>query len=134
MKLLKYFIGSNTSAKEFDSPFFRDLFSNFKIKMPCSKTFSEVILKSVFEKLNACIIKKLEEAESIFLISDIWTNRQMKDFMGLAANIIDLNFEKETLVIGMTMMPGAHNGENIKESIESIVNNFTFNKNKIHGN
>lgn len=43
MKLVKYFIGSNTAAKEFDSPFFRDLFSDFKIKIPCSKTFSEVI-------------------------------------------------------------------------------------------
>lgn len=103
MKIVKYFIASNTAAKEFDSAFFRDLFSDFKIKIPCSTTFSEVILKSVFDKLNACNNIKLEEAESICLISDIWTNKQMKDFMGLAANIISLNFVKEAIFIGMTM-------------------------------
>ena len=43
--------------------------------------------------------------------------------MGLAANIINLNFDKETIVIGMTMN-GSHNAENIKEAIENVVNMF----------
>ena len=134
IKLVRYFIASNSAAQEFDSPWFRELLTSTSIKLPCSKTFSTVILKSVFEKLNGLIESKLNQAESICLISDIWTNRQMKDFMGLAVNMIDSYFEKSTLVIGMCIMPGSHNAENIKLAIESIVNRFSFDKSKIHGN
>ena len=57
----------------------------------------------------------------------------MLDFMGLATNIIDLNFNKTTVVIGMILMPGNHCAENIKEAIETLVNRFDFDKSKIHG-
>ena len=42
LKLVKYFIASNTAASEFDSPFFRDLFSSTTFKIPCAKVFSTV--------------------------------------------------------------------------------------------
>ncbi len=45
LKIAKYFIASNTAASEYDSVYFRELLSSFKIKIPCSKTFFEVILK-----------------------------------------------------------------------------------------
>jgi hypothetical protein len=133
MKLVRYFIASNSAAQEFDSQWFRELFASSNIKLPCAKTFSTVILKSIFEKLNVLIDLKLNQAESICLISDIWTSKQMNDFMGLAVNLINSQFEKSTLVIGMCMMPGAHNAENIKLAIETIVNRFSFDKSKIHG-
>ncbi len=133
LKIVKYFIASNTAASEFDSVYFRELLSSFKIKIPCSKTFSEVILKSVMDKLAVVINKKLEDSCSICLISDIWTSKQMLDFMGLAANLIDRNFEKSTIVIGMCLMPGKHNAENIKLAIENIINNFEFDKSIING-
>jgi len=41
------------------------------------------------------------------------------DFMGVAANIINKNFQKSTIVIGLEMMPGSHNAENIKVAIIS---------------
>lgn len=53
--------------------------------------------------------------------------------MGLAASIINRDFESETLVIGMELMPGNHSAENIKLAIESIINKFKFDKSKIHG-
>jgi hypothetical protein len=37
------------------------------------------------------------------------------DFMGVAANIINKNFQKTTIVIGLEMMPGSHNAKNIKD-------------------
>ncbi len=61
---------------------------------------------------------------SICLISDIWTSKTMYDLMGIAVNVINRKFERQTLVIGMELMPGAHNAPNIISSIQSIVNKY----------
>ncbi|CAF1137446.1 unnamed protein product [Brachionus calyciflorus] len=121
IKLVKFFIGSNSSLNQFDSIYFKDLFSSQKIDIPCSKTFCEKTLPAVYESVNNEIEKKLKRAASICLVSDIWTNKPILDFLGLAANIVYDNFEKEILVIGMVRMSGRHNAENIKQAIESIV-------------
>ena len=58
----------------------------------------------------------------------------MLDFMGLAVNIINGKFEKQTLVIGMKLMPGAHNAKNIISAITDLINRYTsFDKSNIHG-
>ena len=57
----------------------------------------------------------------------------MLDFMGIAANIIKSDFTRQTIVIGMCPMPGSHNAENIKKAIETLVNEYTFNKSILSG-
>jgi len=79
------------------------------------------------------INQKLEDAIVVTLISDIWTSPEMLDFIGLAANITTSAFEKEVVVIGMMRMPGSHCAENIKTSIEAMVNRFALDKSKING-
>jgi hypothetical protein len=86
------------------------------------------------EKLTEALNSKLENAFSVCLISDIWTNKSMLDFMDLASKIIDVNFNRKTLVIGMMLMPGNHSADYIKEAIETLVNIYDFDKSKIHGN
>jgi len=79
------------------------------------------------------INQKLEDAIVVTLISDIWTSPEMLDFIGLAANITTSAFEKEVVVIGMMRMPGSYCAENIKTSIEAMVNRFALDKSKING-
>jgi hypothetical protein len=86
------------------------------------------------EKLTEALNSKLENAFRVCLISDIWTNKSMLDFMGLASKIIDVNFNRKTLVIGMMLMPGNHSADYIKEAIETLVSIYDFDKSKIHGN
>ena len=51
LKLIKFFVSSNMSTSCFDNPHFRDLFSGYKMEIPCAKTFSTTILSDVFEKV-----------------------------------------------------------------------------------
>ena len=86
----------------------------------------------MLDLLHITIEDILNDAISICLISDIWTN--MLDFLGLAANLINSKFEKKTLVIGMMLMPGAHNAENIALAITTLINRYkSLDKTKIHG-
>ena len=91
----------------------------------------KIILKNMFSFLNNQISNKLIDAKFITLITDIWTNVQMTDFLALGAAIVNAFFDKELLIIGMVRMLEAHNAENIKKAIESILNNLDFNKAKI---
>ena len=134
IRIVRYFITSNSAASEFDNPSFKDLLKNSSLPKFCSKTFSEVILKAVFTKVQAEIEILLQNAESVCLISDIWSSKQMLDFMGVAVNLIYDNFERETIVIGLDLMPGIHNAENIKIALENIVNCIKFDKVVISGN
>ena len=69
----------------------------------------------------------------ICLISDIWSNRAMLDFMGIAATLMNKEGKREIMTIGMTRMSGGHCAENIKKAIEEIVNRFVFDKRKLIG-
>ena len=102
-------------------------------KIPCTETFSSTIIKKVLELLRNEIKKKLNEAKSICLISDVWSNKQMLAFMGLVAVVINKHFEKELVVIGMIEMPLRHCAEDIKKAIETIVNSYEFDYSKIKG-
>jgi len=66
-------------------------------------------------------------------MSDIWTTKQMIDLMGAAFNLIDSKFQKKTIVIGMMLMPGKHNAENIASALMSLVNRYkSLDKSIIH--
>lgn len=132
IKLVKYFIASNAALDQLDLLYFKDLLPE-KVDIPCAKTFCEKTLPEIFSRVNSIIEKKLQSAVSICLISDIWTNKQMLDFLGLAANLVYKNLEREELVVGLSSMIGRHNAENIKAAIELVINRFQFDKSKISG-
>lgn len=130
LKLVRFFISSNTSICQLANVYMRDLVS---FNLPSVSHFTEMVLPEVLEKVHANINHKLQDAENISLISDIWTDRQMHDFMGLAASVISELFEREFIVIGMIIMPGNHCAENIQLAIESLVNKYEFDTTKIIG-
>ena len=84
------------------------------------------------KKLHYSIEKKIQNALSVCLIVDIWTNRIMSDFIGLGASLIKDRFQKELFIIGLTRMNGAHNAENIKQRVEYMINKYSFDKSKVH--
>lgn len=109
LRIVKYFIKSDSAINDFDCSIFRDIFKDYKIKIPCSKTFKNVIIDDVYMKVKKEINSLSSSAFSICLISDIWTNKQMLDFMGVAAAVVKPNFEREFVVIELELMSGSHN-------------------------
>lgn len=117
-----------------NNPYLINILKKAGIKIPGEKSFKRIILPETIKKVKNVINTKLEDASVVILIVDIWSDSQMNDFMGLAAMITNNILEKECLVIGFAKMIGAHNSENIKKSMELIINSYTFDKSKIKGN
>ncbi|RNA32932.1 hypothetical protein BpHYR1_042562 [Brachionus plicatilis] len=72
-------------------------------------------------------------AKYVVLIVDAWTSKTKKEFVVVAAIVIDQKFKRDIFVLGILRLFGRHNAENVKKIIEEIVNSFEFNKNKISG-
>ena len=81
--------------------------------------------------MKKIIDSELSKAKTISLITDIWTNKIMADYLALACIYIDKNYKEKMLVLGLSEMDGSHNAENIKIVIEKIINNYAFDKRKI---
>jgi endonuclease III len=103
--LIKYFISSNNSLVELTNKYFKKLMVKAKIKTPNYRTFVNKFLPEVMKQIHEATLSKLNLATSISLITDILTYKQLKDFIAVAANIINEKFNKELLVIGFTRMP-----------------------------
>ena len=99
VKMVRYFVASNTAAKNFDCPYFRDLLVGYSVQRPCSDTYSNSILPSIVQAVKYELEKLLNKCFSVCMISDIWTSKHMLDLV--ATNIIDIKtFNRETILIG----------------------------------
>ena len=103
--------------------------------MPHEKSFMETIIPKVVRKGKLKIEELLRQATSITLLIDLWDSKQMIDFMGTCAALIFPDMSRKLIVIGIERMlgDGHHNAENIGLTLEKIVNQYSFNKNKIKG-
>ena len=131
LDLVRWFISSNASLESLENVFLRRLLSD-KFDLPHSYSFINTIIPEIISKLRNSIQEKLFQAETICLISDMWTNKQNSDFIGLAAVITNKSWEREIIVIDMIRMPGNdHRAENIKIAIEQMIISYSFDKSKI---
>ena len=83
--------------------------------------------------LTTTIGAKLASAEKICLITDNWSDPQMRSFIALATNIVYADFNRDTIVVGMMNMPGEHRAENIQECVQRLINKYDFDKSKCVG-
>ncbi len=77
--LVKYFVSSNSSHSSLENKYLRKLLN----KIVGTKSFDDKILPEIYEKLRTKIKEKLEKAEDVCLMSDIWTNMQNSDFIAI---------------------------------------------------
>jgi hypothetical protein len=120
LNLVKYFISSNGALRELKNKWLRELISIEVLPGPDS--FRKTILPEVYRKMREEIEKRLNQASTICLLTDLWCNTQTSDFIGLCAVLTTPSFEREMLTVDMIRMPGKrHTAENIKVAIEQMV-------------
>ena len=76
---------------------------------------------------------KVDDSLIIALIVVMWSDPQMTSFMGLAWMITTNEFAIEYFVLWLEEMHGSQTTENVKKTIEDIVNKYTFDFSKIKG-
>ena len=74
--------------------------------------------------------EQFENSEQISVTLDIWTDRQMRAFLGVTDHYIE-NFELKNTVLACRRFSGSHTGENILNQFEDILDSFSI-KDKVH--
>jgi hypothetical protein len=121
------------ALNQLKNPYLHQMLRN-SLDVPSYKTVRYQLLPDIYSLLKKRLEQKLSAAKSVALMVDIWTNRIMVPYIGVAASLGYDLAKKEMLVIGFDKMPpGAHNSESLKLAIETIVNRFAFEKSKIAG-
>jgi len=131
--LAKFFISSNTSLKDFRNPYLTHLLNQAGIQNYSSKTFKRTIIPDIMKQVRNGLADKLNRAKSITMITDLWSNKQMIPFLGLAVSCTFENLEQQNYVIGLKRIYGKHNAENIKDLIEEILSEYEFDYSNIVG-
>lgn len=130
LNLIKWIIFSNQSLNQLKIPYLRNIISP-DLRIPSYYSFRKNILPEVMAKLHEAIETKLNNAVTISLIVDTWTNTVGSEFLALSAITTNEALEKEFMVIGFLVLQNGHSAERIKEAIETIINKYNFDKSKI---
>ena len=108
------------------------LFSLFKegFKIGCYKTFKKRV-DDVVDMLKTDINELCNNANSISIVTDAWSDASMQSFLGLGAYVESKSFESNIVILGMVQLTNGSRSEQIKEAVEAIINGYTFEKSKI---
>lgn len=128
MCLVKFFIESNIALDALKNKHLRNALD---LKIGKYK-FENTILPEINEYVINKVEEKMQSASFINLITDIWSNKSMENFIALCAQLINSNFEKLLIVVAIHKMDCSHSAENIKIIIEQLVNKYKFDKKKIN--
>ena len=104
-----------------------------KYPLPCQETFRTTILPKVLELLQDFIKKRLQRAQAIWLLSDIWTNISKNDYLAIGAAITDENFERELVVLDIIRCEQPKTTTHVQELIEQTIQRYEIPDNVLHG-
>jgi hypothetical protein len=107
---------------------FRDMLHEFE---PGFKIPSEDRCKKMIQESYNWTRDHLQEllkssANSINITTDLWTSRRNDSYIGVTVSWIDQDIELHEALISIKLLPNPHTAENIKDCLESILNEWNL--------
>lgn len=120
--LVSFIAGSLTPLSVVENPEFKFLIEsmNPRYQLPSRKHFSIKLLLERSTSIQNSLKSKLRAVESVCLTIDLWSNRQMKGFIGITGHFI-LDWCIESIMVSCKRFRGQHCAENIRQEYEEAV-------------
>ena len=127
--LLLYIAGDLCPLSVVESPYFRNLMKKAepRFKVPSRKHLSDRLLNEKADEIKNKVKEELKRAESVCLTVDLWSNKQMKGFIGITGHYI-LDWKIKSVMISCKRFKQKHTAENIRHEYEEIISSFDINK------
>ena len=109
-----------------DSKRFRSLLSalDSQYQLPSRKQLSTVLLKKKHDSLKNSVQEKLKNTDTINLTIDLWSNRQMRSYLGITGHYISNDWNLESVMLACNRVTGRHTADNIMMWYEEIISAF----------
>ena len=98
--LLLYIAGDLAPLSVVDSPYFCNMMKKTepRYQLPSRKHLSSKLLNEKAEEIRDEVKKQLKRAESVCLAVDLWSDKQMKGFLGITGHFI-LDWQLKSVMI-----------------------------------
>jgi len=120
--LVMFIAGDILPLSIVDSPNFRQFVEKLdpKYQMPSRKHLTNKLLNEKSAEVRNNLKEKLAKTKDVCLTIDLWSNRQMKAFMGIAGHFI-LDWEMKSVTLSCKRFKGKHTAENIRHENEETL-------------
>lgn len=127
--LLLHIAGDMAPLSVVESPYFRNLMNKAepRYQIPSRKQLSNKLLHEKSTEIQYIVKEQLAKAESVCLTVDLWSNRQMKGFLGITGHFI-IDWMLKSVMICCKRFKQKHTAENIRHEYEEIISSYDMNK------
>jgi hypothetical protein len=108
-----------------DSPNFRQMLQKLdpRYTVPSRKHLLSKLLFNKSSSVQNNIVSLLHQAQCVCLTIDLWTNRQMRSFIGITGHLI-VEWTMHPVMLACKRFKGRHTAENIRQQYEETVSTF----------
>ena len=123
--LVLYIAGDLVPLSVVESHYFSNLLKRLdpRYQLPSRKHLSTKFLEEKSSSIQNDVRRSLQNAPSVCLTIDLWSNRQMKGFMGITGHFI-LDWTMQSVMIACKRFKGRHTAENIRLEYEETVSSY----------
>ena len=120
--LVTFIAGNLIPLSTVENPEFKALFEalNPKYQVPSRKHLSTKLLYKKSTEIQSKLKEQLRSVESVCLTIDIWSNRQIKGFLGITGHYI-MDWCMKSIMVSCKRFKGSHCAENIRKEYEEAV-------------
>ena len=94
--------------------------------VPSRKHLSYTLLESKNKAIIAKVKDFLHQAKSVALKLDLWSNRQMRGFIGITCHFINDSWSMQSIMLCCKRFRGQHTAENIAQYYEEMISTFNI--------
>ena len=108
-----------------ESKYFRNLMekANSKYQVPSRKHLTSKLIHEKVSNLKESIISELKSVTNVCLTLDLWSNRQMRAFLGITGHYIT-EWQLKSVMLACSRFKGKHTAEKILQEYEETVSSF----------
>ncbi|XP_062579450.1 zinc finger BED domain-containing protein 4-like [Saccostrea cucullata] len=123
--LLHFIAGDLLPLSIVDSKYFQNLMEkvNPKYQLPSRKHLSTTLIQEKSTEIRNELKENMARAVSLCLTVDIWSNRQMRGFLGITGHYIH-EWQMKSVMICCKRFKGKHSAENIRHEYEETVSSY----------
>ena len=107
---------------QLENPFFQNFVNILdpRSELPSRKQLSTKHLETIYLKVESNLREKLNSVEHICLTLDLWSNRQMRGFLGMTGHFI-LNWKLESVIISCKRVRGDTQQTEFTKSMKKLL-------------
>lgn len=123
--LVMFIAGDILPLKTVESESFKFLIEKLdpKYQLPSRKYLSSSLLQAKCVEVQNNVKAKLKQAENVCLTVDLWSNRQMRGYLGITGHFI-LDWTLKSVMVCCKRFKGSHSAENIRHEYEEVISCF----------